>query len=130
VLELACGSGQLIVPIATQGWAATGLDLSAKMLAAAQRRAAAAAVQVHYIEAEMRDFNIGRYFSFKFIARNSLLHLIEIDNFAAFFSACDAIWSRVGSWHLMLSIPVHRWFRAPVEIDFLSCERRRHCTAT
>ena len=87
VLELACGSGQLIVPIAAQGWAATGLDLSAKMLAAAQRRAAAAAVQVKYIEAEMRDFNIGRHFSFIFIARNSLLHLIELDDFAAFFSA-------------------------------------------
>jgi SAM-dependent methyltransferase len=87
VLELACGSGQMLVPIAAQGVSATGLDLSSKMLAGMRQRAAASAVQVQCIEADMRDFNIKQRFSLIFIARNSLLHLFELDDFSAFFAA-------------------------------------------
>jgi SAM-dependent methyltransferase len=87
VLELACGSGQLIVPIAGQGMSATGVDLSSKMLAAVEHRAAASAAQVQCIEADMRDFNLEQRFSLIFVARNSLLHLSELDDFAAFFSS-------------------------------------------
>lgn len=87
VLELACGSGQLIVPIASLGRPATGLDVSPAMLSAARRRAAAAAVPVEFVEADMRDFDLGRRFSLIFVARNSLLHLSEPDDFAALFAA-------------------------------------------
>ena len=41
-LELACGTGQLTVPIAAAGLPITGLDLSAPMLNIARERAAAA----------------------------------------------------------------------------------------
>ena len=86
VLELACGSGQLIAPIAASGLPATGLDLSSQMLMAARRRAAAAGAQVELIEGNMRDFDLGRRFSLIFVARNSLLHLSELHEFAALFS--------------------------------------------
>jgi SAM-dependent methyltransferase len=87
VLELACGSGQLIVPVACEGLAATGLDLSPQMLSAAGRRAAASVARVQLVEGDMRDFDLGLRFSLIFIARNSLLHLSEPDEFAAFFSS-------------------------------------------
>jgi SAM-dependent methyltransferase len=66
---------------------AVGLDSSPEMLTAARRRADAAGVRVGFVEADMRDFALGRRFSLIFIARNSLLHLSEQDDFAAFFSA-------------------------------------------
>jgi SAM-dependent methyltransferase len=87
VLALACGSGQLIVPVATTGVAATGLDQSSKMLLAASRRAAASGARVDFVEGDMREFDLGRRFSLIFVARNSLLHLSEQDEFAAFFSS-------------------------------------------
>ncbi|HEV2703230.1 MAG TPA: class I SAM-dependent methyltransferase [Steroidobacteraceae bacterium] len=87
VLELACGSGQLIVPIASPGVAATGLDLSSKMLAAAGRRADAAGQRVEFVEADMRSFDLGQRFSLIFIARNSLLHLSSQADFSDFFSS-------------------------------------------
>lgn len=87
VLALACGSGQLIVPIASTGLSATGLDQSSNMLSAASRRAAASNVRVEFIEGDMRQFDLGRRFSLIFVARNSLLHLSELDEFAAFFSS-------------------------------------------
>jgi SAM-dependent methyltransferase len=87
VLALACGSGQLIVPVASTGVSATGLDQSSKMLSAASRRAAASGAQVEFVEGDMREFDLGRRFSLIFVARNSLLHLREQDEFAAFFSS-------------------------------------------
>jgi SAM-dependent methyltransferase len=87
VLALACGSGQIIVPIAAKGIPVTGLDQSSKMLSAASRRAGAAGTKLELIEGDMRDFNLGRQFSLIFVARNSLLHLSEPTEFARFFSS-------------------------------------------
>jgi len=87
VLALACGSGQLIAPVASTGVSATGLDLSSKMLLAASRRAAASGARVEFVVGDMREFDLGRRFSLIFVARNSLLHLSEQDEFAAFFSS-------------------------------------------
>ncbi|MEO6525763.1 MAG: class I SAM-dependent methyltransferase [Gemmatimonadaceae bacterium] len=87
VLELACGSGQLTVPLARSGRSVVGLDSSAPMLAAARRRATDAGVSVEFVEADMRDFDLRRRFALVFIARNSLLHLSTTDDFAAVFAA-------------------------------------------
>src|SRR5262245_31962210 len=85
VLELACGSGQIIVPIADKSTPAVGLDNSPEMLTAARRRAHAAGVRVELVEGDMREFELGRQFSLIFVARNSLLHLSEQNEFAALF---------------------------------------------
>ena len=87
VLELACGTGQIIVPIASMGHVASGLDLSSAMLAAARSRAMAEGVHVELIEGDMRDFDLGQRFSLILIARNSLLHLAEPAEFAALLAA-------------------------------------------
>jgi SAM-dependent methyltransferase len=87
VLELACGTGQMIVPVASMGVSAVGLDQSSKMLSAASRRAAASGARVEFVQGDMREFDLGRRFSLIFVARNSLLHLSEPDEFAAFFSS-------------------------------------------
>jgi SAM-dependent methyltransferase len=87
VLELACGSGQLIVPVARAGLDAAGLDLSPAMLGAARLKARAAAVTVELVEGDMRAFDLGRRFALVFIARNSMLHLASRDDFAGLFAA-------------------------------------------
>jgi SAM-dependent methyltransferase len=87
VLELACGTGQLAVPIAARGIPVVGLDSAPEMLKAARQRAVGAGVDVDLVEGDMRDFALGRRFSLIFIARNSLLHLSEPDEFAALLSA-------------------------------------------
>lgn len=87
VLELACGSGQLTVPLVSAGTPATGLDQSSQMLVAARRRAAASGTRVEFVAGDMREFDLGRTFSLIFVARNSLLHLSEQEEFAAFFSS-------------------------------------------
>jgi SAM-dependent methyltransferase len=87
VLELACGTGQLAVPIASTGLPTVGLDLSAAMLSAARDRAAAANVSVEFLQGDMRRFALDRLFPFIFVARNSLLHLTSTDDILAAFAA-------------------------------------------
>jgi SAM-dependent methyltransferase len=86
VLELACGTGQLTVPIASAGLPTVGLDLSAPMLATARQRAATAKVSIEYVLRDMRNFELGRKFALIFIARNSLLHLHSTEDLLAAFA--------------------------------------------
>jgi SAM-dependent methyltransferase len=86
VLELACGTGQLTVPVASAGLPIVGIDTSAPMLNAANERAAAAKVSVEYLLGDMRNFDLGRQFGLIFIARNSLLHLHSTEDILAAFA--------------------------------------------
>jgi len=87
VLELACGTGQLTVPIALEGFATVGLDRSSAMLKDAARRAAAASASVGLVQGDMREFALGRAFSLIFVARNSLLHLLSPEDLLAALTA-------------------------------------------
>jgi SAM-dependent methyltransferase len=87
VLELACGTGQLTVPIALHGLPTVGLDQSSAMLSVAKKRASAAAASIEFVEGDMRDFALGREFDFIFVARNSLLHLLSTADLLAAFAA-------------------------------------------
>lgn len=77
VLELACGTGQLTIPIASHGFPTVGLDRSSPMLKVAKRRASAANLPVAFVRGDMRYFALRRNFDFIFAARNSLLHLLS-----------------------------------------------------
>lgn len=86
ILELACGTGQLTVPIASAGLPIVGLDSSAPMLNRAKERATAASVSVEHLQGDMRKFDLGRRFGLIFIARNSLLHIHSTEDFLATFA--------------------------------------------
>lgn len=75
VLELACGTGRLTVPLAQRGLALTGLDVATAMLARARAKAQAAGRAVDFVEGDMRAFDLGRRFDLIFIPINSLCHL-------------------------------------------------------
>ena len=87
VLELACGTGQLTIPIALQGLPTIGLDQSSAMLGVAKQRAAAASASTAFVQGDMRHFALGRAFSLVFVARNSLLHLLSTEDLLAAFAA-------------------------------------------
>jgi SAM-dependent methyltransferase len=86
ILELACGTGQLTVPLAGAGLRIAGLDLSEPMLSTARERAATAKVSVEYVLGDMRNFSLGRQFALIFIARNSLLHLHSTEDILTAFA--------------------------------------------
>lgn len=87
VLELACGTGQLTIPLALQGLLTVGLDRSRAMLDVAKRRATAANAPLALLQGDMRDFALGRDFNLIIVARNSLLHLLSTADLLAALTA-------------------------------------------
>jgi SAM-dependent methyltransferase len=85
VLELGCGTGHKLIPIASAGHPCVGLDFSAEMLTEARRKAHERGVAVEWVQGDMRAFDLGRRFDFVFIAANSLLHLHEAADLVSCF---------------------------------------------
>ena len=87
VLELGCGTGHKLIPIASDGHPCTGLELSPAMLAEAQRKADERGLAVQWVQGDMRDFDLGRRFDLVLIAANSLLHLHESGDLVSCFQS-------------------------------------------
>ena len=83
VLELGCGTGRVAIPLAKLCQAVTGIDASDAMLAEARRKAAEQHVDVEWVKADMRDFDLGRTFSLIIIPANTLCHLLTVSDFEA-----------------------------------------------
>ena len=58
VLDLACGTGAAALRFATQGYAVTGIDGSAPMLAVARQKAADDGAAVRFVQQDMRAFAV------------------------------------------------------------------------
>lgn len=79
VLELGCGTGRLLVPIAKAGILATGIDTSERMLELAAKKARDAGIEgrLNFAVAEMADFSLDiTGYTLCFAARNTFMHLL------------------------------------------------------
>lgn len=74
VLELACGTGRLTIPIAQQGYKITGLDVVPGMLNRARQKVGN--LPIEWIEADARRFQLGRQFKV-ILAGGFFQHLLE-----------------------------------------------------
>lgn len=87
VLELACGTGRLTVPLAGRGFTVAGLDNSQAMLDAAQAKADAHGVCPIFLFGDMRDFALGTRFDLIFLPNNSLGHLHTLAEIQSCFAS-------------------------------------------
>jgi SAM-dependent methyltransferase len=62
VLELACGTGRLVAPLASAGLDVTGVDTSSNMLARARERLARSGVTAELVEQPMQALQLRRQF--------------------------------------------------------------------
>ncbi len=88
VLELACGTGRLTLPLAEAGLDVTALDLSTAMLGVARRKPGADAIAWRL--GNMATFALGRTFDTIVLAHNSLLHLHSTSAITACFECVRA----------------------------------------
>jgi len=83
VLEVGCGTGRVLIPVARAGVDITGLDASEAMLTecrarlAKEPRSVSARVTLHHADA--RDFELGRRFSLVTAPFRVVQHLVTID---------------------------------------------------
>lgn len=84
VLEVACGTGRITLPIAREGIDITGIDISGPMLKEACRKSDAEYLTVEWLEQDCRDMRPGRPFALVFSATNAMQHLLDVDSTCSF----------------------------------------------
>jgi SAM-dependent methyltransferase len=77
LLELACGSGRLLVPLAREGYELTGVDSSPSMLNLAREalEQAGVAARCKLVQENMYSLHLGQQFRLAFIALGSFGHV-------------------------------------------------------
>jgi len=71
LLELMCGSGRLLVPLAAQGGKLHGVDSSAAMLASCEARVAARGIEVPLFRQDLTQLNLPFRYAAAFVAVGS-----------------------------------------------------------
>jgi SAM-dependent methyltransferase len=80
VLELGCGTGRLLLPLASTGLPVTGVDISPALLERARGKLAALPQgdAVVLVQADLRHLELAQYdFAFAFCTSNTLMHLAD-----------------------------------------------------
>jgi SAM-dependent methyltransferase len=84
VLELGCGTGRVLFPVAEAGLEIVGLDASPDMLGVAEKKLTASSPdvrrRVHLLRGDMRDFTLGRRFSLVTIPYRAFLCNLTVDD--------------------------------------------------
>jgi len=83
VLEVACGTGRILIPCREAGVEIDGFDLDPAMVEALRERLAQRGLKAHVVQADMRDFTMPRRYALLMIPFNTFLHnLTQADQLA------------------------------------------------
>ena len=84
VLELGCGTGRILIPVAEAGVDIVGLDASADMLSIAREKLAASRPDVQrrakLVQGDMRDFELAQSFALVTIPYRAFLHNLSAED--------------------------------------------------
>ncbi|MEL6137602.1 MAG: class I SAM-dependent methyltransferase [Cyanobacteria bacterium J06626_23] len=109
ILDLCCGTGQLIQPLVEAGYRVTGLDGSEEMLTYARQNAPGAT----YVLADARTFNLPMSFDGAFSTSASLNHIMSLPELSQVFERVYAALRGGGVFVFDLNHPgqLEQWWR-------------------
>jgi SAM-dependent methyltransferase len=84
ILELACGTGGVTIPLAQMGYEITAVDISAEMVAAARAKAEKHSADINFIVNSMHNLDLGQQFDLTICCCDSVNYLTtdaELDGF-------------------------------------------------
>ncbi|MBI4510450.1 MAG: class I SAM-dependent methyltransferase [Deltaproteobacteria bacterium] len=124
ILELGCGTGRLLVPLARDGHRVVGVDMSHEMLVAAQNRLGHLGRNVweraRLLQADMRATPLGKRFPLVICAFNTFQHLYSSEDVASCLACVREHLEEGGRFafdvlvpdlHWLVRDPLKRWAR-------------------
>jgi len=86
VLEIGCGSGRIMIPLAAAGISVTGLDIDAGMLEIARGKAAAENLSLELVRADCRNFSLKKKFPLVIMPFNAFNFIcFSVEDIRSFF---------------------------------------------
>jgi SAM-dependent methyltransferase len=106
-LEIGCGTGRVLVPLATAGVAVTGIDASPDMLAICQRklRGLPEGGRAHLVRADMRRFALRSRYRLALMVCNTLWHCLTPEEAIDAFRCARAHLDAEGRFVVDVSLP-------------------------
>ncbi|NOU85267.1 methyltransferase domain-containing protein [Paenibacillus sp. LMG 31460] len=82
IVDLGCGTGNLTIPLAVEGYQLTGIDLSEDMLAVAEQKTGKYKSQlrggaIHWVQQDLREWDLGEQVDVALSICDSLNYLLE-----------------------------------------------------
>lgn len=108
VLDLCCGTGQLVVALTRRGYEVTGIAVSAAMIERARRNAPGATFQI----ADARTFNVAEPVEVALSSFDSLNHLMSLSDLTDVFRCVRAALAEGGTFAFDLNMEegyLSRW---------------------
>lgn len=109
LLELACGTGRLSLPMVHAGCPLLGVDISAGMIAEAnkkrERTVPGDQARMKFIVGDMRSLRLGEKFAAVVLAFNTLMHMIDDDDLAGTLDTVREHLAEDGRFYLDLHVP-------------------------
>lgn len=87
---MACGTGRITIPIAEDGIAITGLDISEQLLDYARKKANDQGVPIDWIHGDMTNFKLHKKYNLILMTGWSFLHLVTLESVEACLSCVKA----------------------------------------
>lgn len=103
VLELACGTGRIAIPIAEKGIKITGIDLSEEMIKTGKQKDTQSLVDFRV--GDMRNIELNEKYKFIFIPKNSFQHLLTNEDVINCFQSVWEILDNNGAFLIQIFVP-------------------------
>ena len=113
VLDVACGTGRVMLPCLKAGVDVEGLDLSPAMLTRLREKAAAVGLSPKLYEANMSAFRLPRRYTLIMIPFNAFVHNLTTDDQLASLQACRDHLEPGGLLAFDTAFPGPHWIGAP-----------------
>jgi len=126
LLDVACGPCEHSLQLAKKGYQVTGLDVSEKMLAYAERKANNRGVKLNLKLGNMRSFSLGETFDVAICTYESILHLLSNNDYYTHFNSVANHLCNNGLYYVVLDM-ANKWLPSflslPTEFKEYSSKR-------
>jgi len=122
ILELACGTGILSIPIATLGIEVYGLDVSNKMIELAIRKSTDLK-NIHFTVGDMTNFKMDKKFKMIFCGFNSITHLHTFEAVQGMLLSVKEHLTSDGVFLIDCFVPNAKYFIRPKGALYPVCDR-------